>query len=732
MTYFQKVAENQTSNSSDAHLRFTLKFWILSIVFLLLSATSVSAFTFYVGTNGNDKFSGKLAHPNAQNTDGPFATLTAARNAIRKMRQSKPTEAFIVEIAAGTYYLNEPFVLLPEDSGTAAAPVNYRSTGGAVFVGGMPVNNFQVKNGLWVARLPALLAKHGFEQLYVDGERAVRAKSPNNGFFAPKKVVETVIEKGSDRVAAKATQKVYVKGNDAGWLKFIKKEEINKVVLTFYHKWDNTRKYIDSLNLTDSSITVRGQGMKSWNPLNDKTQYIAENFKAALDTAGEWLLEQSGTLYYKPLPGQTIQNTTVLAPLTQQLLVIKGASATQSVSFINFENIAFKVSGYQLPASGQEPVQAAAPVEAAVMIDYANNVNFKNCEIANTGANGIWYREGCNNSTVSECYLHDLGAGGIKLGALKLSADTAEITNHITIDNNIINSGGYTFPCAAGIAVFHAFKNKITHNNISDFRYSGISVGWVWGYKPSVTHHNTISYNHIHHLGWGELSDMGGIYTLGPSPGTQITNNVIHHIYSRTYGGWGLYTDEGSSDILLENNLVYDTKSAGFHQHYGKNNIIQNNIFAMGIESQLQMSRAETHQSFTLKRNIIYYKQGELFKTNSKKYWENAVTAVDSNIYWNASARQPNFPFGGLEGWRKSGHDQHSSIADPGFVDAEHFNFSIRNTEVIKQIGFKPFDYNNSGVYGNKAWLDKAMLPKAKLASFDELMQSTNKVFSEH
>ena len=88
-----------------------------------------------------------------------------------------------------------------------------------------------------------------------------------------------------------------------------------------------------------------------------------------------------------------------------------------------------------------------------------------------------------------------------------------------------------------------------------------------------------VARNYIHHIGTAELADMGGIYVLGHSPGTILEDNVIAHVQSYHLFGWGVYLDEGASGVLVRRNLVHHTTGAGLHQHYGKDNRVEDNTY---------------------------------------------------------------------------------------------------------------------------------------------------------
>ena len=686
----------------------------LIIAFLFGWLTLSSGQKIYLSPEGNDT--------NPGSADKPLATLTAARDKAREFLKnnnlSQPVEIIALP---GEYFMFQPLLLTSDDSGSSYFPLTFKAEEGtkAVFRGGVKLTGVEKVNPkLWRIFVPQVAWYNSyFEQLYVNGRRATRARTPDTGFYTVKKVTETVLINSGGLLPELAVQEVGLDSSDAECFRTFSADDYKDATVTFYHNWDNTMKHIAGFDDSAKSIRTVGKGMQPWNTINGQSRYYIDNFRSALNAPGEWYLDRSGYLYYIPLEGETAESATFYAPVLKEFIVIQGDSATgQRVENIHFENISFEVAGYMLPPQGNEAMQAASPIGATVALDFASNISFQNCEVAHTGTYAFWFRRACSHCSLSHSYLHDLGAGGVKIGETIIRHGRDEITNNIVIDNNIFSNGGNVFPSAVGIIIFNASDNRLTHNEISNLRYSGISVGWVWGYTPSPSKRNMVEFNHIHHLGWGELSDMGGVYTLGASEGTTVSNNVIHHVYSFDYGGWGLYTDEGSYGITEENNLVYACKSSGFHQHYGKENIIRNNIFALNIKSQLQATRVEEHRSISFTNNIVFFDKGSLLSNN----WNKFNLFSDYNCYWDTRTRNIRFEDKSFKEWQKTGKDLHSIIADPLFADPLAFDFNFKNLSVVRKIKFIPFDYSKAGVYGSEDWKKLAGMEPELLKEFDD------------
>lgn len=675
---------------------------ILAVIVFLFWGLSASAQQLYVNqASGSDRNMGTKARP--------FATFEKALQSARELRKTKSLSAPITIILTGkSYQLSAPIQLTQEDAGTETSPliITTDPKSPAAISGGIQLGKFTAnKDGLWQLQLsPDQANQMDIQQLFIGGRRATRARTPNIGEYYP---INTVTEKIID-TGKLARQYITLTPSQLQLISSAKNPGTAEgSIISVNHAWDVTRKYIDSIDTKKSAAIISGNPMKPWNKLTNEAQFYLENDSSFLDQPGEFFYDKTkNKLYYLPRPGEGPKTSTITVPVLEHLLTITG-TAEDKASYIQLKNLKFQYTHRLMGQNGDEPVQAAAPAAAAITIDHAININISGIEMTNIGAYAIWVRKGCSNNTITRCYLHNLGIGGIKIGEIAVSTKESEQTGSNLIDNNIIREGGFEIPTGIAVLVFQSAGNTITHNEIADFRYTGISAGWTWGYGGGTAKNNTISYNHIHHIGWGQMSDMGGIYTLAPANGTTIRFNHIHDIYSYGYGGWGMYTDEGSTDVLMENNLVYRCKSSGFHQNYGKNNIVRNNIFGGQWAAQLEANRIEPHHSFSFTNNIIYFTRGNL----TAKNWEKISAKRDSNLYWNPNSPSLKVPF-----------DTHALTADPMFRDPANGDFRFKSETAIKKIGFRPFDISAAGVYGSRKWKKLARTDPKMAAAFDAMV----------
>jgi hypothetical protein len=183
----------------------------------------------------------------------------------------------------------------------------------------------------------------------------------------------------------------------------------------------------------------------------------------------------------------------------------------------------------------------------------------------------------------------------------------------------------------------------------------------------------------------GKLSDMGGIYLLGPQNGTVVEGNCIHDINSAHYGGWGIYTDEGSAYITVEKNVVYNCKSQCYHQHYGQYNTLRDNVFAFGGENIVRMSRGDAHVGIVLENNLLITDGRPIYGCFDDTFL-GAVLALQAsgNRIWDVSGKAPamvQYTSDGktvslsLEEWQKeSGKDLGSTVEQPNDVEIDREN----------------------------------------------------------
>jgi hypothetical protein len=666
-------------------------------ILTVVSLAALAAADFHVSPSGNDAWSGTTR--DAIGADGPFATLAKAQEAVRAFKlRSRRAGPITIELRGGRYELTKPLVFTVEDSGSAAVPIVWQAAPGEtpVVSGGRVLGGWQVgADGRWTTTVAGVAEGFYPRQLTMNGERRYRPRLPKTDWFFiagfagadPNAKYDTP----ADRFEFKAGDIVPTWRN------------LTDIDVTVMHFWVDTHLPIAAVDAATRTVTFQKHSRRKLT--DDYTgkgaRYYLDNVAEGLSAPGEWYLDRpTGVLTYLPKAGETPEKTQAVVPVAERLLDVRGErggtdGGGKPVEHLSFRGLTFSDTYWALPAKDAGDLQAANTVPGSIVLRHARHISFTDCRFVNLGTYGVELANGALDCRVEHCEFVDLAGGGLKLNGGGAGSPEHERCGRHVITDNHLHRLGQLYHSAVGVLSQHSFGNTIAHNHIHHLYYTAISAGWVWGYHDSVSRDNRIEANDIHDVGQKLLSDMGGIYLLGRQPGTVVRGNRIRDVDSWGYGGWGIYTDEGSSDILIEGNLVHRTKSGGFHQHYGKDNIVRGNIIALCREDQLQRTRTEPHRSFVFERNIVYFAPGmKLLGMN----WKDDGFLMDHNCYWQAGGGAFKLAQWTWAEWQARGQDRNSLIADPLFVDPENGDFTLRpGSPAVNRLGFVPLDVSTIG-----------------------------------
>jgi parallel beta-helix repeat protein len=414
-------------------------------------------------------------------------------------------------------------------------------------------------------------------------------------------------------------------------------------------------------------------------PVQEQRRFIIENLCEALVPNSFCFVNETKTVYLMTDGSYDPAKEQIITSVKEIVVSIAGEDVDKPIEDIIVDNIAIQHGAWNIDRNEKADAGAAGFLNcAALFIENAISVVVSNVEISHTGSYGLWITQGTTNINFLNSLITDTGAGGIRSGTWAIHTAPSSA---IKIISNEISYGGNEFPSGVGIVLAPASGVVVASNIIHHQRYDGIAIYSQDGYGEVWMSDILVQGNYIYDIGQHILCDQGGIYTTGIQSGTVIDGNVIKNVFSYAVLMWGIYLDDGSSNIIVSNNIVYNTGWAAMFQHYGANNTIINNVFARASliqppqpgdwppDGDVRIQVAENHTSWTFTRNIVY----DTFQGSSHIAYNTVngtIAPFTNNVYYNPYGTQ--LLFGpeqtSFEKWQKTGQDNGSVLADPLFM----------------------------------------------------------------
>ncbi len=551
--------------SNDAPLRHLLALCFFS------AATPVFAVDWYVAPVGNDAWSGLLAEPNTAGTDGPFASLNRARDAVRIQLATDAAKPNVVNVRAGTYRLKAALELGEKDSGTASAPVVWRGyekerprvTGTLPLVDWEPAGLEGRPSALKI-KLPEKQDLALCKQLLLRGKRLPIARYPNADESDP-------ITKGWAFAGGKdwpmyadipGEDKHTLQVRPADQRSWGHPEDAEVFVFARFNWWND----LVAVSAKDADTGVLTLAKDCSYPIRSGNRYFVQGPLEEMDAPGEWHLDpRTRTLFFLP-PDHTRASDVELVVAAGLLKVKNGRHLSienmdwdgTNGSAVVFENSdGCRFAGHMLRSVGYW-------AGTGVSVSGGKNVEVRSNTVVGAGRNAV---------SVS---------GGVR--------ETLERCEHV-VENNHLHDFGVYFKQGVGVSV-----SGVGSSVVRNWIHNGPRFGVMHGGNL-----NLIEGNHLHDLSL-ETEDTGAIYSGGRDwitpRGSVIRHNWIHDIWGMDlhdgkfitpHFSWGIYLDDNSGGVDVIGNLVERCGRGGVHMHAARDCVIENNIWVGNRQWQVDV-----------------------------------------------------------------------------------------------------------------------------------------------